>query len=191
MRIAVLVSGRGSNLQAILDAEKRNIEKFNVAVVMSDKKDAYALTRAKENDIPAYHVSFTNRDQKILDYLKQYKIDLVVLAGYLKKIGDNILEEYDNRIINIHPSLLPKYGGKGMHGMNVHRAVLENNEQESGATVHYVTSVYDEGEIIRQEKVAVENGDTPEQLAQRVLEVEHRILVESIDTLRNQARDTQ
>lgn len=174
-KLAVLVSGRGSNLQAIIDAKK-----FSVSLVLSDKKEAKALSRAAKVNIPAFHVSKKDRDLKILSYLKEHEIDLVVLAGYLKKVGDNILEEYENRIINIHPSLLPKFGGVGMYGLNVHQAVLDNKENESGATVHYVTKEYDQGEIIVQERVAVLESDTAESLAKRVLEVEHRILVEGI-----------
>jgi len=175
-KIAVLVSGRGSNLQAIIDAKK-----FDVALVLSDKKSAQALERASNVNIPAFYVSKKDRDKNILSLLQEHNIDFVVLAGYLKKVGDNILEKFENRVINIHPSLLPKYGGKGMYGLKVHTAVLENKEKESGATVHYVTKVYDEGEIIIQEKVEVLDSDSPDDLAKRVLEVEHRILVEGIE----------
>ncbi len=175
-KIAVLVSGRGSNLQAIIDAKK-----FDVALVLSDKKSAKALERASEVNIPAFYVPKDNRNKKILSLLQEHDIEFVVLAGYLKKIGDNILEEFENRVINIHPSLLPKYGGKGMYGLKVHTAVIENNEKESGATVHYVTKVYDEGEIIVQQKIPVLNDDSPEKLAKRVLEIEHLILVQALE----------
>lgn len=175
-KIAVLASGNGSNLQAIID---HKTEKFEVALVLSNVKTAFALQRASKANIPAFYVSKTDRDKKIFSHLEKHKIDLVVLAGYLKKVGDNILEDF--KVINIHPSLLPKHGGPGMFGINVHQAVIESKEKQSGATVHYVTGVYDEGEIIIQEKVDVLDDDTPESLAKRVLEVEHRIFIEGIE----------
>lgn len=179
-KIGVLVSGRGSNLQALIDAISNGRLSAEIAVVISDNSKALALEKSESAGIPNFSVSKKHRDTEILKYLEQYQVDVVVLAGFLKKIGNNILEKYKGKIINIHPALLPKFGGPGMFGINVHRAVIEAGEKTTGATVHLVTENYDEGPILAQIKVPVEENDTPETLAARVIKSEHIILVDSL-----------
>ena len=155
--------------------------KANISLVVSDNPNAYALTRAKENNIPTYVIkssSMLERDIELTSELEKYEVDLIVLCGYLKMIGENLINNYT--IINTHPSLLPKYGGKNMYGMNVHRAVIEAGEKISGVTVHYVNSEYDEGNIISQAKVDVAPDDTPESLAEKIQAIEKPQLVRVI-----------
>ena len=175
-KIAIFASGNGTNAQRIAEyfSDKKNI---NISIILSNKKDAYVLQRAENLDIPAY--SF-NRDEFyktdiVLKKLKNNKIDLIVLAGFLWLVPDNILREYNRKIINIHPALLPKYGGKGMYGAKVHEAIIEANDPETGISIHFVNEKYDEGEIIFQTKIPVEKHDTPDSIAQKVhqLEYEH------------------
>lgn len=177
LKIAVLVSGGGSNLQSIIDAQKEKFFTSQIVLVISNKSDAYALKRAQESDIEARVI---NDDDVLIKVLEEYDIDLIVLAGYLKIISNEILEKYKNRIINIHPSLLPKYGGKGMYGINVHKAVLLAGEKESGPTVHQVTNVIDGGEILIQEKVDIKDCKTAEEIQIKVLNLEHQILKKAI-----------
>ena len=182
--IAVFASGGGSDLQAIIDACKSGRLNARVCVVISNNSGSMALQRAKEEDIPTFHFSAkiiedsVALEKRTLDTLLEHQTDLVFLAGYLKKMGPGVLSAYENRIYNIHPSLLPKYGGEGMYGINVHRAVLEAGEMETGITIHQVSDEYDTGEIIAQRKVPVQDGDTPEILAARVLAQEHVFIVE-------------
>ena len=180
--IAVFASHGGSDLQAIIDGCKAGHINARVCVVISNNSDSLALKRAKSEGIPAFHLSGKTvkdlLDEVILHTLLEHKTDIVFLAGYLKKIGADVLRTYENRIYNIHPSLLPKYGGKGMYGINVHKAVLEAGETETGITIHRVSAEYDLGEIIAQEKVPVLTGDTPETLAARVLAQEHIFIVD-------------
>ena len=172
--IAVMVSGSGSNLQAIIDNVKSGNIKANIALVISDNENAYALERAKQNNI---NTAFIKNDTNlIIESLKKNNIDLIILAGYLSILEEKLVQIYENRIINIHPSLIPKYCGKGYYGLNVHKAVIENNEKFSGATVHYVDSGIDTGDIIIQEKLEIGNYDTAITLQKRVLEIEHKIL---------------
>ena len=142
-------------------------------MVVSDNKEAYALERAKTSNIPVYIINGNNKeniDIELDSVLKNYDIDLIVLAGYLKMIGSRLINKYT--IINTHPSLLPKFGGKGMFGMNVHKAVIEAHEKISGPTVHFVNEKYDEGNIISQTDVKIEQGETPESLAKKVQDIE-------------------
>jgi len=189
--IAFFASHNGSNMQKIIDAYKNSIIKSRPSLVISNNSKAFALERAKKEKIPNVHISYKNllgkenEEKAILYVLDYYKIDLIVLAGYMKKIGSEILEEYKNRIINIHPSLLPKYGGKGMYGMSVHKAVFESNDKESGATVHFVDQNYDEGKIILQQKVNIENYHSAEEISKAVLEIEHKIYIQAIKKLEN------
>lgn len=182
LKIAVFASGGGTNLQALIDAANEDRLNGSVAAVVSNNSGSYALVRASDNGIPAYHLSAKTHPQKdslvraLLDMLSNNGINLIVLAGYMKLLPIDIVRRYRNRIINIHPALLPKYGGKGMFGMNVHRAVLEAGERRSGATVHFVDEIYDHGAILIQRTVPVLENDNEEILAARVLEVEHRIL---------------
>ncbi len=183
LRLGILVSGSGSNLQSIIDAVDAGVLSSEVVCVISNKQDAYGLERARAHHIPAFYVDPTQScyDARVLDVLSIYQVDLVVLAGYLKIVPDAMVEAYKGRIINIHPSLLPKYGGKGYYGLHVHRAVVANGETESGATVHYVDGGIDTGTILLQEKVPVQPDDTAESLQKRVLdEVEHQLLVKAI-----------
>ncbi|MVT13823.1 MAG: phosphoribosylglycinamide formyltransferase [Euryarchaeota archaeon] len=185
MNIGVLVSGRGTNLQAIIDASKDGKIKSRVVVVISNKRDAYALLRAEKEGIPAFFLSSKNKtpeeyDKEIIGILENYKVDLVVLAGYLKILSGVLIEKYKDRIINIHPALLPSFGGKGFYGENVHRAVLDAGCRVSGCTVHFVRLEIDKGPIIVQKCVEVLDNDTPETLAERILPHEHQALVEAI-----------
>ncbi|MDR0985433.1 MAG: phosphoribosylglycinamide formyltransferase [Mycoplasmataceae bacterium] len=183
-KLLVLVSGNGSDLQSIIDAiNNYQLNDCKISVVVSSNPSAYALERAKQNNIKTFVVSkkeFNNPSNEILSIVNKYEIDLIVCAGYLGILQGNILKEFDHRIINIHPALLPKYGGKGMYGMNVHQAVINNHEKESGCTVHYVTDQIDGGSIIMQSKVQVFENDTPESLSKRVLEQEHILLPKAI-----------
>ena len=193
LRVAVLVSGGGTNLQAIIDAvENGTITNTELVGVISNNKNAYALTRAGNHQIPAQCVSpkdFETREefnQKLLEALKERDIDLVVLAGYLVVVPPCVIKEYENRIINIHPSLIPSFCGKGCYGLHVHEKALARGVKVSGATVHFVDEGTDTGPIIMQKPVMVEQGDTPEVLQRRVMEqAEWVILPKAIDLIAN------
>ncbi len=160
-------------MQAIVDNIKSGNLDAKVNLVVSDNENAYVLKRAKENNIPFYIIkgkSCDEIDMELENILKNYDIDLIVLVGYLKMIGKRLIDKYT--IINTHPSLLPKFGGKGMYGMNVHRAVVEARENFSGPTVHFVNDKYDEGNIISQTKVKLDKNETPESLSAKVQAVE-------------------
>lgn len=179
--LVVFASGNGSTLQSIIDNINNGMLKANINLVVSDKEDSYALERAKLNGISTYiikSISTQDRDLELCNELSKYKIDLIVLAGYLKMIGNNLIDNYI--IINTHPSLLPKFGGKDMFGMNVHKAVVEAHEEYSGVTVHYVNSKYDEGNIISQTSVKLEPGETPESLSEKVQSIEKPQLIKVI-----------
>ena len=176
--IAVMVSGSGSNLQAIIDNVNLGYIKANIELVISSKQDVYALKRAKENNIKS--VVLKDDVKKMLEVLEENYIDLIVLAGYLSILDKKIIDRYENRIINIHPSLIPKYCGKGYYGIKVHEQVIRNKEKVSGATVHYVDNGIDTGEIIIQEHLQVNEDDTAQTLQKRILEIEHKILPKAI-----------
>lgn len=179
VKVAVLVSGGGTNLQALIDKETSGeLADTKIVRVIASKDTAYALERAAKANI---ETSVAKTQDEVLRQLKECGAEFIVLAGYMSVLAPEIIKEYRNRIINIHPSLIPKYCGKGFYGIRVHRAVLEGGEMESGATVHFVDEGVDTGEIIIQEKVPVLDGDTPEDLAARVLKVEHRILAEGLN----------
>jgi phosphoribosylglycinamide formyltransferase-1 len=186
MNIAIFASHGGSNLQAIIDSCKSEKINADVKLVISNNSDSMALQRAKNEGILGYHISqkvIPNNDEldrKILNILDENKIDMIFLAGYMKMLGVPVLQKYSNRIFNIHPALLPKYGGKGMYGMNVHKAVIQAKEKVSGVTIHRVNENYDSGEIVAQTEVQVMPNDMPEELATRVLEREHSFFVEVI-----------
>ena len=177
--LAVFASGNGTTLQSIIDnIESKNLE-ANISIVVSDNPNAYALERAKKAGIPTYIIKSTSLediDDELSNILKDYPINLIVLAGYLKLIKEKLINKYI--IINTHPSLLPKYGGKGMYGMNVHRAVINAKETQSGVTVHFVNEKYDKGNIIRQTKVDVLPEDTAESLSAKVQAAEKIQLIE-------------
>lgn len=193
INIAVLVSGGGTNLQAIIDKiESKVITNASISVVISNKKDAYALERAKKHGIKGLCISpkdFEDRGQfneALLQALDDYKIDLVVLAGYLVIVPENVIRKYRNKIINIHPSLIPSFCGDGFYGLKVHEAVLARGNKVTGATVHFVDEGTDTGPIILQKAVYVQEGDTPEVLQKRVMEeAEWNILPEAINLIAN------
>ena len=189
MNIAVFASHGGSDLQAIIDGCKQDKLNATVAVVISNNGDSMALERAKRENIPAYHMSakkYGGEDalaEELLRVLAAHQIDMIFLAGYMRMLHVDVLMKYHNRVFNIHPALLPKFGGKGMYGMNVHTAVIEAKETETGVTIHRVNAEYDSGEIVAQTKVPVLAEDSPEILAERVLEREHTFLVEVISQI--------
>jgi len=179
--LVVFASGNGTTLQSIIDAIKEKKLEANISLVVSNNPKAFALERAKKAKIPTYVIQEKEpekMDEEICNVLSKIDVNLIVLAGYLKLIGKNMLSKYT--IINTHPSLLPKYGGKGMYGMNVHRAVIEAKEEYSGVTLHYVNSEYDRGPTIMQTRVKVMKGDTPEDLSARVQNAEKIQLVEAL-----------
>lgn len=177
-KVAVLVSGGGTNLQALIDkVSGGELPQVELVKVISSRDDAFALQRAADAGI---ETAVAKEQSAVLQELEESGAEMIVLAGYMKVLSPEITERYRNRIINIHPSLIPKYCGRGFYGIRVHRAVIEGGETESGATVHYVDEGVDTGKIIIQEKVPVLEGDTPEELAARVLETEHRILAEGL-----------
>lgn len=181
--------GSGTTLQSIIDAIKSKTLNASISLVISDHADAYALQRAKDAGIETYVIQTKTKeeiDEELSNKLKNYQIDLIVLAGYLRLIGDCLLNTYT--IINTHPSLLPKFGGKGMYGMNVHRAVIEAKEEYSGVTLHYVNHEYDKGNIIKQTKVKVEPSDTAETLSAKVQKAEKIQLVEALQEFANTKR---
>ncbi len=185
MQLAVLASHGGSNLQALIDAVADRRLPLEIALVLSNNAGAGALERAQNAGIPTRvinarsHPDAAMRDAAIRDALLEAGADYVQLAGYMKKLGPRTLAAFRGRILNIHPALLPKFGGRGMYGMRVHEAVLAAEERESGATLHVADSEYDTGPIVAQERVPVLDGDTPESLAARVLEAEHGLIVDT------------
>ncbi|MEN8191660.1 MAG: phosphoribosylglycinamide formyltransferase [Bacteroidota bacterium] len=182
-RIVVFVSGRGSNLKAILKSQS---EKIEIAAVVSDRLNCPAFEIADQYNIPTFSVSektkpgFVNYFD-LLKHFSEVNVDLIVLAGFLKKIPDEVVEQFENRIINIHPALLPSFGGKGMYGKYVHQAVFDRSCQVSGATIHFVDKIYDNGKIIAQKTVDISDVNTPEEIAERVLGIEHQILPEVVN----------
>ena len=177
-KVAVLVSGGGTNLQAIIDkVASGELPQVELVKVISSKEGAFALERAAKAGVTT---AVAKEQADVLKELTECGAELIVLAGYMKVLSEEIIKNYRNRIINIHPSLIPKYCGKGFYGIRVHNAVIAGGEKESGATVHYVDEGVDTGEIILQRTVPVEEGDTPEDLAARVLKVEHVILAEGL-----------
>ena len=185
MNIAVFVSGRGSNLQAIINSQKEQL-KFEVKAVISDKLSCPAFEIAGNNSIPAYSVGSKEGFigyPLLSEIFDKQKIELIVLAGFLKLIPDSFVNKYPNRIINIHPALLPSFGGAGMFGLNVHKAVFESSAKVSGATVHFVDLTYDTGKIIAQRCVDISDVKSPEEIAERVLKIEHEILPYVINKL--------
>jgi phosphoribosylglycinamide formyltransferase-1 len=175
MHVAVAVSGRGSNLDALLGALGPDAP-ARVVVVLSSRPDAAALERAAASGVPSVALRDPADSAEWLGVLERHAVDLVVLAGYLKLVPSGVIARFRGRIINVHPALLPSFGGKGMYGRRVHEAVLASGARESGATVHLVDEVYDRGAILGQVRVPVLPGDDPDRLAARVLEVEHRLL---------------
>ncbi len=177
--ITVLISGGGTNLQAIIDAiESGSLKTVKIDHVISSNENAYGNSRAIKHNIP---LSIIKNPDEILSELRKTKSELLVLAGYLKVLPPLFIEEYEGKIINIHPSLIPKHCGKGFYGMKVHESVIESGDKITGATVHFVDKGVDTGEIILQREVFVLENDTAEILAKRVLKIEHEILIEAIE----------
>lgn len=173
LRLAVLISGGGTDLQSIIDEHKKGNINCEIALVISNRKSAYGLERAKQASIPTACI----KDQKeLLKKLQDEKIDFIVLAGYLAILQEDLIKAYPNKIINIHPSLIPSFCGPGMYGLHVHEAALAKGVKVSGATVHFVSEEVDGGPIIYQEAVSIADLDTAEAIQKRVLEIEHKIL---------------
>ncbi len=189
MRLGILASHQGTNFQAIIDACQSGNLDAEVAVAISNNSKSRALARARLANIPTVHLSSKTHpqsdalDKALQSTLRDHQVDLVVTLGYMKKLGPQTLHYFQGRIINIHPALLPKHGGQGMFGMNVHKAVLESEDAETGATVHYVDRNYDTGQIISQTRIRVMPDDTPESLAARVLVEEHKLLINTLKQL--------
>jgi phosphoribosylglycinamide formyltransferase 1 len=187
LHVAILGSGRGSNFQAILNAVgDGSLPNAAIQVAVSNNSNAGILEIARLNAIPAVHLSermFPDEGtfiDTLLGTFRQHDVDFIVLAGYMKRLHPRVIAAFRNRVINIHPALLPKHGGKGMYGMNVHNAVVALGEQVSGATVHIVDEEFDHGAIVLQKSVSLEPTDTPETVAAKVLVVEHEILPQAL-----------
>ena len=189
MKLGFLASHNGSNMQAIIKACKTGALCARPAVIISNNADSGALAKAKQENIPHYHLSLSNHpspeqlDRAILDALLKHDVDIVILAGYMKKLGNLTLTHYAGAMLNIHPALLPKFGGQGMYGIHVHEAVLAAGERETGVSIHLVTEEYDSGAIIAQEKVPVMPDDTPQSLQARVLKTEHATLSKTLQLI--------
>ena len=183
-KIAIFASGSGTNAENIIAFFKEN-KKIEISAIFSNNKNAYVIQRALNHKI--YYYPFSRNEfydsLKTLNILKDMDIDFIVLAGFLWLIPEYLITAYPNKIINIHPALLPKYGGKGMYGMKVHNKVVEDQEKESGITIHYVNEKYDDGNIIFQAKCAVNNSDTPKDVAKKVHELEYKHYPEVINNL--------
>jgi phosphoribosylglycinamide formyltransferase-1 len=193
-RIAAFASGRGSNLEAILNnIQKGNLRNARIVLVISNNSKSGSMELAQRRGIETVHLSSkthpdpTEYKETLLKYLTSRDIELILLAGYMKLLPLAVVRAFPNRILNIHPALLPRHGGKGMYGLAVHGSVIEAGEKESGVTIHYVNERYDEGAVIQQRKVPVLPDDTPESLAARVLEVEHDLYWRVVDSIINSA----
>lgn len=187
IRLAICASGRGSNARAIIDFAFKNDTAYEVALIISNNSKADVSELAAEFNIPFAHISSlkfpdpNDYSAQFLKVLQVQNIDMIALAGFMKKIPHEVIETFKNRIFNIHPALLPKFGGEGMYGIHTHEAVLKAGETETGVTIHRVEGEYDSGEILAQSKVEVFKNDTPETLAARVLKVEHELYPKIID----------
>ena len=182
--IAIFASGEGTNAQTIIDYFKSS-QQVKIALVVSNKSTANVLNRAKNNNIPTLIIdkhSFSETTQ-VIDCLKIANIDLIVLAGFLWMIPENLIKAFPNKIVNIHPALLPKFGGKGMFGMNVHNAVIAAKEKESGISIHFVNEHYDEGKIISQHACSISENDSAESLAEKIHALEHAFFPKVIERL--------
>lgn len=181
-----MLHGSGTTLESVIDAINNNELDAKINLVVSDNPNAFALDRARSNNIDTYLINGKSKDEidfEIFSVLKNYDVDLIVLAGYLKMIGNNLINNY--RIINTHPSLLPKFGGKGMYGMKVHTAVWEAKENFTGPTIHFVNNEYDKGNIIIQTKVEIKDIDTPETISAKVQAIEKIQLVQTLKRFSN------
>lgn len=187
-RIAIFASGTGTNAKKIID-HFDDFKEVEVAIILSNKPKAKVLTIAKDHNIPIKIINRTEfyHSDVILDVLNEEKIDLVVLAGFLWLIPENLIKNYTGKIVNIHPALLPKYGGKGMYGMNVHQAVYDRKEKESGISIHYVNENYDEGQIIFQAHCLIDENDQPKDIAKKIQKLEHKYYPFIVEKILSQA----
>jgi phosphoribosylglycinamide formyltransferase-1 len=191
VRCAVFASGGGSNFQALIDRKSAGDLHVEFALLISNNSKAYACERARQNGIPAVHLSekqfgsFEAYSTRLMELLDEYKVDLIILAGYMKKLPGEIINKYSMKILNIHPALLPAFGGKGMYGKYVHQAVLDYGAKISGVTVHFVDEEYDQGPVILQKTVPVLDNDDAETLAARVLTLEHDSYWRAVEAVAN------
>jgi phosphoribosylglycinamide formyltransferase-1 len=190
LRLAVFASGKGSNLRAIAEAIRSGtLTGIELALVLSNNSDSDALVYANNNGIASAHLSVVTAGSEeqlgheMMDALHQYRVNIIALAGYMKKISEQVVTGYRGKLVNIHPSLLPAFGGAGMYGMNVHRAVIASGVKKSGATVHFVDADYDSGEIIAQAECEVRPDDTDVALAKRVLALEHELYPQALQKI--------
>lgn len=177
INLAVFASGAGTNFQNLYKEFKKD-DLIELKLLISNNSNSGAIAFANENNIENYHISsktHIEHQQEIINILKKNKIDLIALAGYMKKLSAGLINEFKDRILNLHPALLPKFGGKGMYGMNVHKAVIDSGEKNTGATVHLVNEDYDKGKILLQEKIEIERSDTAESIAKKVHQLEYKI----------------
>ncbi len=183
-KLAIFASGSGTNAENITSYFKNNMN-IKVSLILSNKKNAKVLDKAKKLDIPTF--IFNKKDffetDKISKKLSLESIDFIILAGFLLKVPKNLIAQYPNRIINIHPSLLPKYGGKGMYGMNIHHSIIKNKEEKSGITIHFIDENFDEGEIIFQNEIEINKNDTAEGLAQKIHLLEYKYFPKVIEKI--------
>ena len=186
LQIAVLASHQGTNFQAVVNACQQGKVQANVALLICNNSDAPVMAKARESGVPTAHLSSLTHpspgvlDESMNNHLADKNVELVVLAGYMKRLGPCVLKDYRDRIINVHPSLLPRHGGPGFHGSRVHKAVIESGDRETGATVHLVNEDYDMGKALLQEKITVNDNDSPDSLAKRLHPIEHKLLIEVI-----------
>lgn len=192
LRVAILVSGGGTNLEAILKAkDEGKLPNASIELVVSNKKNAFALERAKKHGVRAIYLKNTEFEENLVNIITGESIDLIVLAGFLKILSKELVQNFENRIINVHPSLIPSFCGKGYYGLTVHERALERGVKLTGATVHYVNEVPDGGKIILQKAVEVMDGDTSEILQKRVMEeAEWQILPKAIDLISKEQKNT-
>ena len=188
-RLAAFCSGTGSNFQSLYHAINERVFPAEFTLCLSNRSECGAIAFARQHGIPTVHLSEKQYDTHrafaaaMLKSLEEHGVEYILLAGYLRKVPEAVVNAYSFRILNIHPALLPEFGGPGMYGINVHKAVLEAGRKETGATVHYVDPEYDKGPVLLQRKVPVEPGDTPESLAARVLKCEHRLYPDALEKL--------
>ena len=187
LSLAILLSGNGTNFQAIVDSIENGRLKAAIKIVISNNKDAFGLKRAKKHNIKNLcldHKDFEDRksyDQKLKEVIKQESVDFIILAGFMRILGSDFVKNFPNKIINIHPSLLPKFGGKGFYGHHVHKSVLESNEEESGITIHLVNEKYDEGKILFQKSTPIFDNDDVASLSSRIHNLEYKYYPQIIE----------
>ncbi|WP_307189989.1 phosphoribosylglycinamide formyltransferase [Arcobacter sp. LA11] len=187
-RIGILSSHNGSGFDTIQKACEENLLDAQVVLVISNNRTAKVLQKASNKDIPNFVINTSkypeeNLDEKITNMMNEFKVDYIFLSGYMKKIEKNLVRTFENKIVNSHPALLPKFGGKGMYGINVHKAVIEAKEKESGCTIHFVNENYDEGEFILQNKIVLNENETVESLENRIKDLESKSIIEAFEKL--------